>query len=157
MAEVHLRTDTLKTAETQLAEARASQAAAHTASLLSRIDTPDTGATPIGPGRSMIVAGGAAGGLIFGLGLLFLTVPPLVPRTDAVVVHEIHAEEFRPTVGTGSNKQFANDFATASVADGKRASANGASGHASTGESGSSSLSFKEALAKLQSTPQGTH
>ena len=89
VAEVHLRTDTLKTAETQLAEARASQAAAHTASLLSRIDTPDTGATPIGPSRSMIVAGGAAGGLIFGLGLLFLTVPPLVPRTDAVVVHEI--------------------------------------------------------------------
>ncbi len=157
VAEVHLRTDTLKTAETQLAEARASQAAAHTASLLSRIDTPDTGATPIGPGGSMIVVGGATGGLIVGLGLLFLTVPPLVSQTDSETVHQVRGEEFRAAVGAGSHERFAKEFAAANVAGGDRASANRANDNASDGEYGSSSLSFKQALTKLQSTPQGTH
>ena len=72
----------------------------------------------------MIVAGGAAGGLIFGLGLLFLTVPPLVPRTDAVVVHEIRGGRISSGCRNWIDEQFANDFAMASVADGKRASAN---------------------------------
>jgi uncharacterized protein involved in exopolysaccharide biosynthesis len=145
VAEVHLRTDTLKSAETQLAEARASQAAAHTASLLSRIDTPDTGASPIGPGRSMIVAGGAAGGLIAGLGLLFLTVPPLVPRTAAVVEYDTPLDERHAVAISGPTDGLANGFAATSVV----------SDSGSKGENGSSSLSFKQALAKLQSTPQG--
>jgi hypothetical protein len=159
VAEVHMRTDTLKSAETQLAEARASQAAAHTASLLSRIDTPDTGATPIGPSRSTIAAGGAVGGLIVGLGLLFLTVPPPVPRTAATVVDEVQVDEVhaiggselrsQPNNGQPSNgfvKEFADGFAAP----------NGASDNESKREIGSGSLSFKQALTKLQSTPRGT-
>lgn len=148
VSEVHFRSDTLKSAETQLAEARASLAAAHTASLLSRIDTPDTGATPIGPSRTMIVAGGAAGGLILGLGLLFLTVPPLIPRTSATVVAETHAEVVHVVE---------NGAITGGVAAANGASENGAfngngakAANGSTGENGSSGLPFKQALAKLQ-------
>jgi uncharacterized protein involved in exopolysaccharide biosynthesis len=73
-AEVVRRTETLKAAENQLAEARASQASAHTASLITRIDSPETGLSPIGPSRSMIVLGGAFGGFVLGLAALFLTV-----------------------------------------------------------------------------------
>ncbi len=76
-AEVLRRTETLKTAENQLAEARASQASAHTASLINQIDAPETGAGPIGPSRGVIVLGGALAGLLFGLACLFLTVQPL--------------------------------------------------------------------------------
>ena len=113
VAEVHSRADTLKSAETQLAEARASQAAAHTASLLSRIDTPDAGAYPIGPSRTVIAAGGAAGGLIAGLGLLFLTVPPLTARTSAAVVAETHTEEVHAVAGSDLCGVFATGVATA--------------------------------------------
>jgi uncharacterized protein involved in exopolysaccharide biosynthesis len=81
--EVHRRNDTLKAAETQLAEARASQASAHTASLISRIDAPEAGASPVGPSRSMIVVGGAFGGLLFGLALVFLTIQPTKPVEPA--------------------------------------------------------------------------
>jgi uncharacterized protein involved in exopolysaccharide biosynthesis len=81
--EVRRRNDTLKAAETQLAEARASQASAHTASLISRIDAPDTGASPIGPSRSAIVVGGAFGGLLFGLAFVMLTIEPTKPVEPA--------------------------------------------------------------------------
>jgi succinoglycan biosynthesis transport protein ExoP len=158
VAEVHLRTDTLKTAETELGEARASQAAAHTASLLSRIDTPDTGAYPIGPGRSVIVAGGAAGGLILGLGLLFLTVPPLVPRSaDARLVEydrsevvdispEYVAGESQPQV-VGSRNESLAPAESAKVLEPVLITAPKRPVPAGP-------LSFGQALAKLQSTPQ---
>jgi uncharacterized protein involved in exopolysaccharide biosynthesis len=84
VAEVRRRSDTLRSVENQLAEARASQAASHTASLLSRVDSPDTGANPIGLGRSTIVVAGCVGGFLVGLGLLFLTVPPTVRQDDVV-------------------------------------------------------------------------
>ncbi len=78
VAEVHRRDETLKGAESQLAEARASQAAAHTASLLSRIDAPQAGLFPLGPSRAAIIAAGCGGGLLAGLGVLLLTVPIVV-------------------------------------------------------------------------------
>ncbi len=78
VTEVHRRDDTLKGAESQLSEARASQAAAHTASLLSQIDAPQAGLFPLGPSRAAIIAAGCGGGLLAGLGLLLLTVPIVV-------------------------------------------------------------------------------
>lgn len=59
-----------------LSQVSATRAAAHTASLVSRIDTPETGLYPTGPGRSMVVATGTVCGLILGLGWVFLTVGP---------------------------------------------------------------------------------
>ena len=67
------RSESLKAVEHELSEARASQAAAHTTSLINVVDTPDTGTRPVGPGRTMIMLGGIGGGLLIGFSILFLT------------------------------------------------------------------------------------
>src|SRR5262249_13584251 len=69
--------------EQQLAEARASSAAARTASVIAAIDTPVAGDSPIGPGKATIVLAGALGGLMLGLGIVFLSVQPA--KSDAAV------------------------------------------------------------------------
>ncbi len=85
------RSDILKTAEQQLAEARASQAAARTASLIAVVDSPVAGDRPVGPGKAAILFGGMFGGLIVGLGIVFLTVPVqgMSLDIDAISAHEI--------------------------------------------------------------------
>jgi len=77
VAENARRTTLLERAEHNLAEARAAHAGANAASLLSRIDAPDAGARPCGPGRATILLLGAAAGLLLGFGILALTVPSL--------------------------------------------------------------------------------
>ncbi len=69
----------LERAEQNLAEARAARASAKAASLISRIDTPDAGIRPIGPGRTMIALSGILGGLLAGFGVVFLAVPAARP------------------------------------------------------------------------------
>jgi polysaccharide biosynthesis transport protein len=76
VAETRKRTEILERSEQRLADARASLASAKEARLISRIDDPDAGARPIGPGRATIALFGVAGGLLTGLGVLFLTVTP---------------------------------------------------------------------------------
>jgi uncharacterized protein involved in exopolysaccharide biosynthesis len=75
VAEVKNRTSLLERAEQSLAEARSTQASAKASSLISRIDSPDAGIRPIGPSRKVIALAGVFGGLLFGLGLVFLCVP----------------------------------------------------------------------------------
>lgn len=75
LAEVRQRGETVAKAEKDLADVRASQAAAQSASQITRLDAPDPGNGPVGPGFLVIVFGGAASGLILGLGLVFLTAP----------------------------------------------------------------------------------
>jgi uncharacterized protein involved in exopolysaccharide biosynthesis len=70
------RTEILKTAQQELADARASQATSGTVSLINPVNEPDTGSRPLGPGRTMICLAGMFGGLFAGLGILFLTVNP---------------------------------------------------------------------------------
>lgn len=77
--EIYQKTRVLNEAENRLAEVRSTHAAAYSTSLVSRIDLPDTGAKPIGPGKLVIVAAGLFGGLLVGAGVMFLTVPP-APR-----------------------------------------------------------------------------
>jgi len=79
LAETANRSQLVERAEQNLAEARASHASAKAASLISRIDSPETGVNPIGPRRAMIVLMGIAGGLLGGLGFLLLTVQPPQP------------------------------------------------------------------------------
>jgi polysaccharide biosynthesis transport protein len=80
------RSDMYKTAQQELSEARAGQAAAHTSSLLTLIDLPDPGSKPAGPGRTTVVLAGVLGGVIIGLGILFLSVQPaLLPVSMTVV------------------------------------------------------------------------
>ncbi len=71
-------------AQQELADAQASQAASQAASLLTRLDGPQAGANASGPSRSMIVAAGAFGGLLFGFGLVVLTASPIVPGDASV-------------------------------------------------------------------------
>jgi succinoglycan biosynthesis transport protein ExoP len=82
VAETRNRTELLEAARRTLSDARASQAAARTASLIAQIDLPDTGNRPVGLSRGMIVLMGLAGGLLAGLGWLFLTVQPGQPAAE---------------------------------------------------------------------------
>jgi uncharacterized protein involved in exopolysaccharide biosynthesis len=70
------RGEALKAVEHELSEARASQAAARTASLLNLVDTPDAGTRPVGPGRTAVVLAGLAAGLLVGLAIVLLSVTP---------------------------------------------------------------------------------
>lgn len=67
---------TLDRARQSLSVAKAFQAAAQSGSLVTRIDSPETGPYPSGPGRTVIAGTGAIGGLFLGLGLVFMSVGP---------------------------------------------------------------------------------
>jgi uncharacterized protein involved in exopolysaccharide biosynthesis len=58
-----------------LAEARASQSAAKSASLLTPLDAPSAGNSPTGPSRAAIIGSGGLGGLMVGFGLVLLIGP----------------------------------------------------------------------------------
>jgi polysaccharide biosynthesis transport protein len=76
------RTTLLERAEQELAEARAAEAAATAASLLAPVGTPEVGSRPVGPGNTLIVLGGLAGGFMLGIALVLLSVefvPPPQP------------------------------------------------------------------------------
>ena len=75
VAAVDRNTEQVKQTESRLAEARATEAGARAANLISLVDSPDTGTRPLGPGKTVIVGAGFMGGLMLGLGALFLTVP----------------------------------------------------------------------------------
>ena len=79
VAETKNRAMLLERAEQNLAEARAARASAKAASLISRIDMPDAGIYPVGPGRIAIALSGLVGGLLAGFGVVFLAVPSAQP------------------------------------------------------------------------------
>jgi polysaccharide biosynthesis transport protein len=72
---VRARNQDLQEIERELAQANASLEAAAISSLVTRLDAPIVGESPIGPGRSTILAGVTFGGLFFGLGVVFLLTP----------------------------------------------------------------------------------
>lgn len=69
------RAKLLEDAQKNLADAKALQASSLSSSLINIIDDPDTGTRPQGPGRKTLIAAGALGGLLFGLGILFFVAP----------------------------------------------------------------------------------
>jgi len=71
------RTEILKTAQLELSEARAMQAATQLASVLDLVDTPDTGSKPLPPGKITITLGSLLGGLMLGAAWLFLSIQPV--------------------------------------------------------------------------------
>jgi polysaccharide biosynthesis transport protein len=79
LAEVQQQTATLTRVQQDLNAARARLAAGDVANLVTRVDVPQTGPYPQGPGRTVIAAAGCAGGLLVGLGLLLLTFPSPAP------------------------------------------------------------------------------
>ena len=101
-------------ARQSLGEVRATQAAAHSASLVSRIDTPETGPYPVGTGRTMVVALGMVFGVILGLGLVFLVAEPAInaPRTPSAAAAaspvDDHIEPFVSGIPSASEVEFAS-------------------------------------------------
>jgi hypothetical protein len=76
---------TLDRARQNLSTARAAEAAARSGSLVTRIDKPETGPYPAGPGRTVVTAAGGLGGLMLGLGLVFLTTGPPPSNSSTTV------------------------------------------------------------------------
>jgi succinoglycan biosynthesis transport protein ExoP len=102
-AENRHRTLLVERAEQNLAEARAAQAGAKAASLVSLIDAPDAGSKPIGPSRAVIAASGTAGGLIAGLGLFFFLLPAKFPAdSEDFPIREISESTPAKTAPRGS-------------------------------------------------------
>jgi polysaccharide biosynthesis transport protein len=79
------RAETLKNVEHQLAEARAAHAATLSTSRINLVDKPDAGTRPIGPGRTVIAAGGFGGGVLVAAAILFLLIHPVPVHSPAVV------------------------------------------------------------------------
>ena len=79
VAEARDRGVLLERAEANQAEAQAARASAKATSLISRIDTPDAGTGPVGPGRILLALCGVLAGLLAGVGILFLAVPVAAP------------------------------------------------------------------------------
>lgn len=75
-------TKLVEAARKNLADARGRQAAAHSASVIGRIDGVEAGVRPVGPSRTTITAAGGIGGLILGLGLVFLFATPTVASAN---------------------------------------------------------------------------
>ena len=111
-SEVAQRTEVWNKAQKDLSEARASQAAAHSASLMTRLDAPQMGAYPVGPSRSMIALAGIVGGLLTGLGIAVLFAVPVSPGSKTAAAAMQHDEsspvavaELRTTVATPALQQ----------------------------------------------------
>lgn len=116
-AENRNRLAVLEKAEQNLADARAALASANATSLIAPLEEPTTPHRPQGPGRLAIVLMGLCGGLLVGLGVVYLTAPASGPHSPAPasgpqipaladVDHRAEAEtKLRTTVGTLQNKK----------------------------------------------------
>lgn len=97
IAAVENHTKLVDAARKNLADARARQAGARSASVISRIDGVEAGVRPVGASRKMITAAGGFGGLVLGLGFVFLFAKPAkanvaAPSPAPAVVSPVVAE-----------------------------------------------------------------
>lgn len=100
VSSVQNHTRLMESARKNLADARARQAGAQSASLISRIDGVEAGVRPIGPTRKTVAAAGGVGGLLLGFGFIFLfvipqAVPVAVPAFDSKLADFIHVPSSR--------------------------------------------------------------
>jgi hypothetical protein len=106
IAESRHSTTILESAQTELANSRASQSAALAASVLTRLDGPQIGNHPLGPRRAHILLAGVAGGFLTGLGIVFLTAQPSTIAAGTPLSETLEPVTERPRVrpapqGTG--------------------------------------------------------
>ena len=66
----------VEAAQKNLADARARQAGAHSASVITRVDGVEAAVRPNGPTRKTVAAAGGVGGLLIGVGFVFLFAAP---------------------------------------------------------------------------------
>ena len=101
----------LSQARKQLGEVQAKQGGALGAQLVTPIDAPETGPYPVGLGRTMVVILGTFGGLVLGLGWLFLNLP--TGNQDPALQLEIKPAPLAPPVARpvpSSNTAAGFDF-----------------------------------------------
>jgi uncharacterized protein involved in exopolysaccharide biosynthesis len=83
LSETNYRERFLERAEQNLTNARSDSASAKAVNLITRVDAPDTGTTPVSPSRAMIILGGVLGGLLTGFGIVLLTAPAAAAAATA--------------------------------------------------------------------------
>jgi uncharacterized protein involved in exopolysaccharide biosynthesis len=157
-AETKHKTLLLETAQRDMAAARSSQASSQAASQITRIDTPNTGTKPVGPSRAMIVLAGLAGGLLTGLGIVFLGLPlPPAPQANqpprSKVDASAAAEPFEPAVEWTPDHDVAHEAVGAQEAVAAWSpdhAAHEAAQPARPQHAAAQSLSFSQALEKAQ-------
>jgi uncharacterized protein involved in exopolysaccharide biosynthesis len=95
VASVENHSRLVEAAGKNLADARARQAGARSASIISRVDGVEAGIYPVGPSRKTITAAGGFGGLVIGLGFIFLFASPAshgsIPPVTAVAAKASNA------------------------------------------------------------------
>ena len=92
-ADVEQRSEVLKTAEEQLNRAQSIRLAAEEVNLITRIEDPQIGSSPLGPSKKMIVLGGMIGGLMIGLGLVTFLSAPLGPQSSMTTLPQEQVEQ----------------------------------------------------------------
>jgi len=112
VASVESHTRLVEAAQTNLADARAHQAGALSASVISRIDGVEAGIRPVGPARKTVTAAGGVGGLILGLGFVFLFAGT-APTGSVAPVESVAAEveKERVIVTNGKSRECTPAFA----------------------------------------------
>ncbi len=93
----------LDRAQKQLGQVSSQLAASSSSKLVTPIDQPETGPYRAGPGRSTIVLLGTFGGLVLGIGWVFLTVTPAAEREPELGV----TPQTQPTTRTSGNEAAA--------------------------------------------------
>jgi uncharacterized protein involved in exopolysaccharide biosynthesis len=106
VASVQNHTRLVEAARKNLADARARQAGANGASVITRIDGVEAGVRPVGPARKTVTAAGGLGGLLVGFGFIFLFANPFpvpagranaaeasVSFTDPVSTTDVHSSK----------------------------------------------------------------
>ncbi len=93
VAAVENSREVIAQARKQLGELRAVQVAAQNTKLVTPIDRPEVGDSPIGLGRASVMMAGTLGGFILGMGCLFLTVSPAPNDPDAAAAVTVTREQ----------------------------------------------------------------
>jgi succinoglycan biosynthesis transport protein ExoP len=138
VAAVDNRRQTLDRARENLSTAKAAQAAAHSGSLVTRLDKPETGPYPVGPGRTAITGAGAMAGFMLGLGLTFLLAGAPATATSALTLAH---RDFHERATTNARDDANLSLAPVSVKASRReasepiAAANTMTAHAANGHS----------------------
>ncbi len=104
VADVQDRSAQVKAGQRALAEARASLGAAVKSSFITRVDHPEAGDGPIGPGRMSLLLGSWLGGAMVGLGLVFL-----VSSSPETVVRNLGRRLSDRTSGANHDRRRATD------------------------------------------------
>ena len=94
----------LDQARKQLTAAQAQEAAAFSTRLVSVLDVPDAGTSPVGPRRASVLLLGAVAGLAIGLGWTFLTVTPIPSPAPAIQSSQVSSST-RTAASNGSKTE----------------------------------------------------